>query len=269
MLFRRIKAHIENENWFAVFIDFLIVVVGVFIGIQVANWNQTRTDHQTEATYLELLRGDLSSTIVNAKLQIEYEQFQSALANDAYLFIVESPSETRPQKLAIALSQLSGRRTLKVDSPTFLDMQSSGKLELISDTQLRSDIVTYFNRIERWVAIIQKNNDFFVDQGFNKFLNELAIGFWLWDEDLMQKKIYGSNLGEYENLMSERIIAPLLQVGGSALMSPPDAEIWERVAANLSTRASSSVANENYAMSLLQATSELEDKIKAHLEGER
>ena len=38
MLFRRIKTHVKAENWFAVGIDFLIVVVGVFIGIQV--WNE-------------------------------------------------------------------------------------------------------------------------------------------------------------------------------------------------------------------------------------
>jgi len=44
MIFRRIKAHIEKENWFAVGIDFCIVVIGVFIGIQVANWNETRAD---------------------------------------------------------------------------------------------------------------------------------------------------------------------------------------------------------------------------------
>ena len=36
MLLRRITKHITEQNWFAVFIDFLIVVVGVFIGIQVA-----------------------------------------------------------------------------------------------------------------------------------------------------------------------------------------------------------------------------------------
>ena len=42
MLFRRIKAHIEKENWFAVFIDFLIVVVGILIAFQITNWNERR-----------------------------------------------------------------------------------------------------------------------------------------------------------------------------------------------------------------------------------
>ena len=45
MLFRRIKAHVEKENWFAVGVDFAIVVIGVFIGIQVANWNEARGEH--------------------------------------------------------------------------------------------------------------------------------------------------------------------------------------------------------------------------------
>lgn len=44
MIFRRIKAHIKKENWLAVGIDFCIVVIGVFIGIQVANWNDARIE---------------------------------------------------------------------------------------------------------------------------------------------------------------------------------------------------------------------------------
>ncbi|MEO0451245.1 MAG: DUF6090 family protein [Pseudomonadota bacterium] len=59
MIFRRIKAHIEKENWFAVGIDFVIVVIGVFIGIQVANWNDSRNDAQREQQVLLELIDDL------------------------------------------------------------------------------------------------------------------------------------------------------------------------------------------------------------------
>ena len=47
MLLRRISKHVTDQNWFAVFIDFLIVVVGVFIGIQIGNWNDSRLDYQS------------------------------------------------------------------------------------------------------------------------------------------------------------------------------------------------------------------------------
>ena len=42
MLLRRITEHVKAQNWFAVALDFLIVVTGVFIGIQVSNWNEAR-----------------------------------------------------------------------------------------------------------------------------------------------------------------------------------------------------------------------------------
>ena len=63
MIFRRIKSHIEKENWFAVFIDFAIVVVGVFIGIQVANWNGERLERTQERDYLVRLHDDFVESI--------------------------------------------------------------------------------------------------------------------------------------------------------------------------------------------------------------
>lgn len=42
MLLRRVIDHVEAQNWTAILIDFVIVVVGVFIGIQVSNWNDDR-----------------------------------------------------------------------------------------------------------------------------------------------------------------------------------------------------------------------------------
>ena len=41
MLLRRVIAHVRRQEWTAIGIDLVIVVVGVFIGIQVANWNES------------------------------------------------------------------------------------------------------------------------------------------------------------------------------------------------------------------------------------
>jgi len=42
MRLRRVTQNVKDQNWFAVFLDFLIVVSGVYIGIQLGNWNETR-----------------------------------------------------------------------------------------------------------------------------------------------------------------------------------------------------------------------------------
>ena len=67
MLLRRITQHVKEQNWFAVFLDFLIVVVGVFIGLQVANWNEARADRGLRAGYLVQLIEDLQADVIEAK----------------------------------------------------------------------------------------------------------------------------------------------------------------------------------------------------------
>ena len=44
MLLRRVIQHVQTENWFAVTIDFFIVVDGVFVGLQVQDWNEDRKE---------------------------------------------------------------------------------------------------------------------------------------------------------------------------------------------------------------------------------
>lgn len=48
MLFRRISQHVREQNWTAIGIEFLIVVAGVFIGIQSSNWNAAQAEHAGE-----------------------------------------------------------------------------------------------------------------------------------------------------------------------------------------------------------------------------
>ena len=53
MLLRRFVAHARKQDWMAIAIEFVLLVLGVFLGIQVANWNETRIER-------DLVRGHLS-----------------------------------------------------------------------------------------------------------------------------------------------------------------------------------------------------------------
>ena len=63
MLLLRISKHVTDQNWFAVFIDFIIVVVGVFIGIQVANCNQLQQEKVEFKYAVERLQDEMSTNI--------------------------------------------------------------------------------------------------------------------------------------------------------------------------------------------------------------
>ena len=59
MLLRRITQHVKDQNWFAVFLDFLIVVLGVFMGLQVQNWAGEQGRRQLELNYTERLHSEV------------------------------------------------------------------------------------------------------------------------------------------------------------------------------------------------------------------
>ena len=72
MLLRRITQHVKDQNWFAVGIDFFIVVIGVFIGIQVANWNETRQDRIVAIQFELSLAADAEIILDDARSKIAF-----------------------------------------------------------------------------------------------------------------------------------------------------------------------------------------------------
>lgn len=61
MLLRRVIEHLRKQEWTAIAIDFVIVVVGVFVGLQVSNWNEARANRGIVDRHLAEIVEDLDS----------------------------------------------------------------------------------------------------------------------------------------------------------------------------------------------------------------
>ena len=59
MRLRSLTKHIREQNWFAVALDFFIVVAGILIAFQITNWNERREQRLSERGYLEQLHSDV------------------------------------------------------------------------------------------------------------------------------------------------------------------------------------------------------------------
>lgn len=59
MILQRIAASLKKRDWGTVVLEVAIVVVGIFIGLQVDDWNQRRQDRALEQQYLERLYADM------------------------------------------------------------------------------------------------------------------------------------------------------------------------------------------------------------------
>ena len=67
MLLRRVIEHVNAQNWTAIALDFVIVVVGVFIGIQVSNWNERLAFEKREQILLRELRSEIAQNMLDAR----------------------------------------------------------------------------------------------------------------------------------------------------------------------------------------------------------
>ena len=89
MLLRRIKQHVQNENWFSVGVDFLIVVIGVFVGLQVQTWNDDRNERKLEESYVARLIEDMERSSEKAEWSnsIMQKQADGATLNPQVLLV--------------------------------------------------------------------------------------------------------------------------------------------------------------------------------------
>lgn len=72
MLLRRVIKHVKDQNWLAVTIDFLIVVIGIFVGLQVQEWSVQQSEKKLETEYLQRILADVERSISSNNFVLEF-----------------------------------------------------------------------------------------------------------------------------------------------------------------------------------------------------
>jgi hypothetical protein len=127
MLLRRVIEHVRKQDWTAVAIDFVIVVIGVFVGIQVSNWNETRAELQRERLLLAELQAELTQSIRQTEIKrLAYEQV--ARSGERSLAFLESGVDCRAVcwPVIVDFFHASQWQAIVVDLPTYDEMRRSG-----------------------------------------------------------------------------------------------------------------------------------------------
>lgn len=63
MILRRLAESLRRQDWFTVGLEVAIVVIGVFTGIEVANWNEARLEAQRREEIIDALKTNLGDAI--------------------------------------------------------------------------------------------------------------------------------------------------------------------------------------------------------------
>ena len=161
MLLRRVISHVRKQEWTAIGIDFVIVVVGVFVGIQVSNWNDARLREETSRIYVERIRDDLQANKddLNQRLLYFGQVRTSALR---VLEAIDQPKEKLGEQFLVDVYQTSQMMLREVGRDTYDEILSVGANNAISDTAIRRRLSNFYRSIKaqmRVLAIIPPYRD--------------------------------------------------------------------------------------------------------------
>ena len=147
MILRRIAEHVRAQNWFAVFLDFVIVVMGVFVGIQVSNWNAERLRAaRAEAArdrFIENIRGDINLVAIRQRYFLEaFAYGETALAAYDGAPVEGADAQWR---FVLAAYQAGQIWPFEPSAQVYEELKSAGELDLIGGPAVRDALANYYD----------------------------------------------------------------------------------------------------------------------------
>jgi hypothetical protein len=143
MILRRIREHIAHHNWFAVTIDFIIVVLGVFVGLQASNWNQARLNRNQAREYRSMLREDLSTNLSDLSSRKHYYEWVRGEAL-ATLAALQRPSAALGEQFLVDAYQASQIQPWALKRNTYDEIVSAGAMANLGPPLLRDQVANYY-----------------------------------------------------------------------------------------------------------------------------
>ena len=146
MILRRITDAFRKQDWFTVVIETLIVIFGVFIGLQVNNWNEAR-QHRIEAeTSRERLIADLHADLDAFAVRRQWyeEVLEAALRVDDAL--KSDPPETIDETWGFVLDSwiAGGEWPFAPSAQIYKELQNAGDLDLIAGGSMQRRLRDYY-----------------------------------------------------------------------------------------------------------------------------
>lgn len=143
MLLKRLRQDAARENWFGVVLDLVILILGVFLGMQVNNWNAARLEDNKGEAYRARLTADLEANLKdldNRQLYYTVTRKHAQAALDS----LGRPASEDPAKFLVDTYQASQIAPRKLRRFTYDEVVSSGNVEILGDAKLRSRLANYY-----------------------------------------------------------------------------------------------------------------------------
>lgn len=145
MILRHLAQSLREQNWTSIAIEFVLLVLGVFLGIQVANWNEQRAEDAKAQAYLARIRGNLESDLLSIKRRdVMWNQVNDYGKAAIHYAETGERVDGSAWKTVLAFYQASQLWQWRPADSTYQEMRSGGELGLIRDQRLRDALSQYY-----------------------------------------------------------------------------------------------------------------------------
>lgn len=146
MLVRRSIDYFRQHDWFAVFVELFVVVVGLLLAFQIDRWWEQQRERLQEVEYVARLTIDVESDIPVIQLAIELAKLRKGMA-DVLMRVAETPTAANehPMHFIAAVQQAAFTYSPNLTNHTFDDMRSTGNLRLLRDAEIKKALFSYYN----------------------------------------------------------------------------------------------------------------------------
>lgn len=139
MILRRLANAIQQQDWFTVVLEILIVVAGIFIGLQVDDWNNLRKDRSDEQHYLNRLHDEiLNAEKLSARLLDRRIKRQSYVIDMLDTVFVEVDESSLPDTQCFAIGGLHYFNIVVSGLSAAEELTASGRMGILQDKELRA-----------------------------------------------------------------------------------------------------------------------------------
>ena len=139
MFLHRIAENLRRQNWTAIALDFVIVVVGVFLGMQVSNWNQARAEKAETERMLAQLKPELRTQLEFFDSVGTYFQTTRRYADEALAGWRGDP-KISDEQFVIAAYQASQITAISINPDSWSLTFGGEQLRGIENKKIRRDL---------------------------------------------------------------------------------------------------------------------------------
>ncbi len=141
MILQKISKAIREQNYYAVALEFVIVIAGVVIGLQIQDWNEGRSNREREAATLARIQDELVQNIL--ELQSRIISDNARVENHRIMVDTVTTGSIAPVNAEIfqtAVARIMFFSRPPISQPAYDALEQSGELTLIRDADLRLEL---------------------------------------------------------------------------------------------------------------------------------